>query len=188
MKSIKYLMVALTLTMSVFLSSCLNGSSDNTVTTASILKYSLYTSGFVDSGGFSYQVINSSLLPVLTGNMYYVKYQYDSSLITSTSKSVNITLLSSPTCIDGLPVSDTEVTSTAALYGFQYSDYGYLPTLFDKNTLIIPIIYWYYPAGTATEIDAEVAKHIFNLYYVANDIKAGDTALNLYITHQIKET
>jgi len=187
MKSIKYLMVALTLTMSVFLSSCLDGSSDNTVSTASILRYS-YTRVYFDASGFSYSPVNSTHFPPgSVGDMYYVQYQYDSSLVKSTTKGISITLLSSPICIDG-PVNNTEVASTNAFYGIQYLASGYKPALFDKNTLIVPILYWYYPAETTDDLKKEVAKHTFKLYYVADEIKPGDTVLNLYITHQIKET
>jgi len=187
MKSIKSLMVVLTLTMGVFFSSCLSGSDgDNTVTTGSILRY--YNTGtFIDSSGYFYYPTGSSYsISGTIGDMYYVYYQYDSSTVTSTSTGVNITLLSTPTCIDGLMVSETEVTSTAALYGIQYS--SYVPALFDKNTLVMPILYWYYPAETTAELTAEVRKHTFKLYYVADNIGSNDTTLNLYITHQINET
>lgn len=182
MKQVKFFLVALmAAVMGVSVSSCMNGENDPTVQTGDVVRANMITGGFTDRNGMK---LVPSTPSILSGDMYFINFQYDSSTLTANSKTVDITLMSTPTCIDGKEISSSVVEPNVAIYGFSSS--YIIPFLFDSNTLVIPFYYWLKNVS-GKDLETELAKHDFTLYYDSEKIKEGDTELDLYLSHKIND-
>lgn len=186
MKQVKFLFVALmAIVMSVSVTSCFDNDDNNIVQAGFFVKNDFGTLVMADG----MKLNTNSTTALLQGNFYYIFCQYDRSLITENSKSVNITLLQDPICID--PKSEEQPSTyveegTNPLYAFN-SDLrnGFL--YFDQYTLITPIIFWYKYSSDSKEAKEEFNKHSFKVSYDPEKIKADDTKLELTINHIVRD-
>lgn len=149
--------------MGIGFTSCMNGENNSIVSRpifARLIEYSI-PDQFKDAGGM--RIVPSSALVGSEGDMFYLYCQYDQSLITENSTSVNVTLLTTPICIDGPALRGFEVTPDAPLR--EWKDSNEYPFYFDKNTLICPITYWVKYEADADAQKKELAKHSFIISY-----------------------
>lgn len=183
MKQVKFFLVALmAVVMGMSVTSCMgDGENDPTVRTGDVVRANMAGS-FTDRNGMKLVPASPSYL---TGDMYFVNFQYDSSTITANSTSVDITLLSTPSCIDGESVESVEKEPNVAICGFSTS--YIVPYLFDNYTLVIPFYFWTKNVS-GTELETEIAKHKFILSYDREALKEGDTELDLYLTDNLDDT
>ena len=188
MKQMKFLLVALmAVAMSVSVTSCMNGD-DNNIVQRGIFVKNDYTS-FVAADGIKI-VPSSGMNTLLTGTYYYIACQYDMSQFTENSTSLSVTLLGEPICIDpksGENPSSSAQSATNPLYALS-SELKSGMIYFDKNTLIMSIVFWYKSDSDSEKVNAELAKHSFYLSYDTEAIKADDTKLVLTINHVVTES
>lgn len=183
MKQMKFFLVALmTVVMGMTVTSCLKGD-DNPVRQArTIVKADYMGSSFTDAYGMKYTPVTPQ---ALSGRIYMITYQFDSSLINANTKSIEITLLDAPSCLDGLNVLSSVQEPNCPIYGF--STQGDIPFFFDKTTLVIPFYYWVKNVNSGTEAEAEIAKHKFYLCYDRSAITEDATDLELTLTHVLDD-
>ena len=191
MKQMKFLMATLLIFISVSLTSCLNGEENNIVTASEIVKvndsYGIYT--FTNASGITLEPDKAIIS--FTGKMALIYYQYDRTTIQQNAKSVKITLLTDPKCIDGTAINtdpEQEIKENAPMITLEPStDYGTLKgALYDKGTLIIPLAYKIKAVNTADEAAAEFKKHSFTLSYNPDET-ATDKTLKLVFYHNIED-
>lgn len=190
MAKFKIWMVALTLITGVSLTSCLDSGESNPIQQQTVLAKltmgSTYSNVLIMQGGIELVPSDPTSLMLLNAGMYMVDIQYNVNDVQANSKTLNVTLLSTPTKIDGPYVTTTTPIADAPMYVIKYEDNGGIiaPYFFDKNTLIFPALYWY-KASTGDERTAEIKKHSFVLSY--DEIEEGDETLTLKVTHLISE-
>lgn len=190
MAKFKIWMVALTLIMGVSLSSCFDSGDDNPMRQISVIARlttgTSYSNALVMQDGVELVPSDPTSLMLLNSGMYYVDIQYSIDDVQANSKSLKVTLLSTPTKIDGPDLTATVPTADAPMYDLTYrsNQEFYVPFMFDKYTLILPALYWVKPL-TKENAEAELKKHSFIISY--DEINEGDETLNLQVTHLITE-
>lgn len=188
MKQLKFLMAALLMVMGVTLSSCLDSGDDNPIKEGGgIVKFEggLY-------GGGVFKAFDGTLLepsdPLLTmgltsNKMYSIEYTYNINEVVK-GEAIKITLSKTPVDINGPAVISFEEASesNAPMYALEleYGYYKYFPSMFDKNTLILPAWFWVKDV-TKDDFVNEIKKHRIEIAY--DEVKEG--VLNLYINHVI---
>lgn len=185
MKQMKFFLVVLmTVLMGVSVSSCMKSDDNGLSTSGFFVKNNLVS--FEASNGI--QFIPTTGMSYLTGTYYFIYGQFEYAELVPNA-TVGITLMQEPVCID--PKSDEYLTSTPqeatnplhSLSSELLSSIGF----YDKNTLILPMIYWINPLTDAEKLKAEIAKHSFILSYDPDSFKESDTKLTLTINHVVNE-
>lgn len=186
MKQVKFLFVALmAIVMSVSVTSCFDNDDNNIVPAGFFVKNDFGTFLMADGTKIS----TNSTTALLQGNFYYIVCQYDRSLVTENMKSINVTLLQDPICID--PKTEEQPSTyvekeTNPFYIFN-SDLKNSFLYFDESTLITPIFFWFKNSNDSKDLKEEFNKHIFKITYDPEKIKADDTKLELTFSHIVRD-
>lgn len=191
MKQVKFLLVALmAVVMGMSVTSCLKGEENNTVQGKLFVKVNRYDfpPSFVDAAGGKWIPTNATVDS--NKDMALIYFQYDKTTVEATATSINVALVEEPYYFDKSYVRLGELeVGNAPMYTLEpESYYGIIKGgFFDKNTLILPLAYWYKKYNYATEkekYEAEMNAHSFEMYCdVATDFKDG--VLTLTLVHNV---
>lgn len=202
MAKLKIWMVALTLIMGVFLTSCINNDTDpiyrNGVYTKCV---SFYPPTFQLENGQKLVVSGSSTTSFKEGEIYLLYFQFNTEEQSVDAPSINVTLYNGiePVAMNAKssegPIGISESTkANAPLYAFN----SVVPTsngnaqiepfaMFNNEYLMITSAYWVKQVS-GDDIEKELAKHAFALTYDLENVEEGDDELVLTINHIITET
>ena len=202
MAKLKIWMVALTLIMGVFLTSCINNDTDpiyrNGVYTKCV---SFYPPTFQLENGQKLVVSGSSTTSFKEGEIYLLYFQFNTEEQSADAPSINVTLYNGiePVAMNAKssegPIGISESTkANAPLYAFN----SVVPTssgnaqiepfaMFNNEYLMITSAYWVKQVS-GDDIEKELAKHAFALTYDLENVEEGDDELVLTINHIITET
>ena len=163
MKQIRMMaLLGLTLLMGVIMTSCLSSSEGDNKATQTLV--AIYENGaFTQQGGGILVPVNSSFLPSAPG-FYLIEIEYDPT--TWSDNKLNVTLLSAPQKVETYNVVKGTGEGNINLYTLQESSStrGTLaPSLFNKDYLVIPCIFWADDVNSESEKEQEIKKHHFNL-------------------------
>lgn len=191
MKQVKFFLVALmAVVMGMSVTSCLKGEENNTVQGSLFVKVSPYDfpPSFVDAAGGKWIPTNATV--DASKSMALISFQYDRTTVEPNATSINVTLVKDPYYFDKSYVTSAEPeVGNAPMYTLEpESYYGTIKGgFFDKNTLILPLTYWYKKYNNTTEkekYEAEMNAHSFKMYCdVATDFKDG--VLTLTLVHDV---
>ena len=178
MKQIRMMaLLGLTLLMGVIMTSCLSSSEGDNKATQTLV--AIYENGaFTQQGGGILVPVNSSFLPSAPG-FYLIEIEYDPT--TWSDNKLNVTLLSAPQKVETYNVVKGTGEGNINLYTLQESSStrGTLaPSLFNKDYLVIPCIFWADDVNSESEKEQEIKKHHFNLQAPA-DIHNSEGVLEL---------
>lgn len=191
MKQLKFLMVALTLLMGISLTSCL-GDNDPTVTEPALGRVTnLFPYTFETSNGVKFVATNNiestTSLKMNMGDIVEFTFTYnsDEQQITETNKTINaqITVYRNLSICTNATVTDNDGSEEAyenATINEILVNEGSKMLYFDRNTLLIPIVF------LAKERED---KHEFTLVYnnsIVNE-QENDDVLVLYLRHKNSE-
>lgn len=185
MKQMKFFLVALmAVVMGMSVTSCMNGEENNGPFPIGVI--AKLETGY---SGYFKMVNDTKLIPTsasslnmpLSPGMYAVSGQYMNEDVDVNAGTITFTLSSSSN-IDGPSISMGEETPNVTLYALEYQDV--YPSLFDKNTLVIPALIW--AKGTnETEVSEDTKKHSLRVTY--DEIEDGATELVLHLNDVITE-
>lgn len=163
MKQIKMMaLLGMTLLMGVIMTSCLSSSEGDNKTTQTIV--AIYENGaFTQQGGGTLVPVNSSFLPSVPG-FYIIDIEYDPT--TWSDNKLNVTLLSAPQKVETYNVVKGTGEGNINIYTLQESSStrGLLaPSMFNKDYLVMPCIFWADDVNSESEKEQEIKKHHFYL-------------------------
>lgn len=176
--------------MSLSVTSCMNGEENNTVRGSLFVKVDRYgfPPSFVDASGGKWIPTNATVDS--NKDMALISFQYDKTTVEPNATSINVTLVEAPYYFDKSYVMSAEPEAgNAPMYTLEPENYyGTIKGgFFDKNTLILPLAYWYKKYDNTTEkekYEAEMNAHSFKMYCdVATDFKDG--VLTLTLVHNV---
>lgn len=200
MKQLKFLMFVFTLLMGVSFTSCLNGNNDPTVGGVYVMKVvDPYSCSFkFSNSNVTYTAVNASQLiseskfSSRSGDIVQIAWSYNSEEqpLTEQTKEIKVTVsaiqnLSTATAsyvLDNNGNDETFENATIKKIGFS-SSYGSSNNgiaYFDKNTIIIPVVFLYK--------SADLNKHQFTLVYDKSKIPNEDMTLDLYLRYKTSDT
>lgn len=185
MKQIKFFAVALTLLMGLTLTSCLNSDTNPIQQMQLVARYSgsLYGSYFETAFGQKLTPTDPSKLLTLTNGLYNLYFEYNTEETTD-QNNITITLLADPkkiddkTCMQAGPQVDQ---GNAALAFLEYAvGYGKLaPAIFDKNTILFPVLFWSINPKDEKAWKEELGKHRFEFTYSVDDKTPNTLVINV---------
>lgn len=189
MAKFKLWMVALTLMMGVSLTSCFDSDPTRSGVVIGKVTSSFPTYEFVDPLGFTYIPTNSlaSFTDLRVGDFVYFSWSYNSDLVQidniNQSVTVEVPALTKITGTTSYPsgIGDDEAYENATVRYLGEDPYstGTKILYFDKNTLIIPIVFLY---------KDDPAKHNLTLIYDRNSTyDENSTEIKFYLRHKSSE-
>ena len=193
MKQIKFFAFALTLLMGLTFTSCLDGDSNPIQQLQLVARYGggYYGSYFTTPDGLKLIPTDISKLPTASG-LYNIYFEYNTEE-SAGQKEINITLLANPVQIPpkyATPsTSSTIETPNAAMAMLKYSA-GYqviAPLLYDKSTMLFPMLFWSISTQNEEEWKKELAKHEFEVVYSFDKAKEPNTLI-LTLKHKVTDT
>lgn len=191
MKQIKFFAVALTLLMGLTLTSCLNSDTNPIQQMQLVARYSgsLYGSYFETAYGQKLTPTDPSKLLTLSSGLYNIYFEYNTEEVTD-QNNITVTLLADPIRIEDKTCmsSSTEVEQgNAALAYLEYAiGYGKLaPAIYDKNTILFPVIFWSINPTDEKAWKEELAKHRFDFTYSVDENTPNTLVIN--VTHTLSD-
>lgn len=191
MKQIKFFAVALTLLMGLTLTSCLNSDTNPIQQMQLVARYSgsLYGSYFETAFGQKLTPTDPSKLLTLTNGLYNLYFEYNTEEVTD-QNNITITLLADPKKIDDktcMQAGSQVDQGNAALAYLEYAvGYGKLvPAMFDKNTILFPVLFWSIDPKDEKAWKEELGKHRFEFTYSVDENTPN--ALVISVAHTLSD-
>ena len=175
----KFALMGMTLLMGVIMTACLGSSEGDNKSTQTLV--AVYENGsFTQQGGGTLIPLNSTYLPSTPG-FYSIEVEYDPT--TWSDGKLNVTLLSAPRKVETYEAMKGDGEGNINLYTLSESSSmrGVLePTMFNKDYIIIPCIFWADNVGSEDDMEKEIKKHHFYLQ-APEDLQSSDGVLELYL-------
>lgn len=181
--------MAFALMTMLLMTSCLGGSNGTRLDNISIIALYQEDGTILQDDGRILVPTNSQFLIGTTPGMYTFTIECDPNAWENDRLAV--TIKSIPVSIENrLVVSSTSTQGNINLYDLNYEDGTgkviICPGMFNKDYLIVPVIYWCENSANADAADKELAKHNFALTY--SSLESKDGVLELYLVDTVSET
>lgn len=196
MKQVKFLAVALTILMGVTFTSCMNGEENTVQTPTEFVKVeSDFPLTFKTAYGIKLVAQNTPIeFEPYSTKIAILQYRFDTATqpIDQNTKKINVEVLYvegvDGKCYEVATETDYSAANAAIMTMEIPTQYGSIkPAYFDKNYLVLPIGYRYKDVD-GDALKEELKKHNFDLIYVTEKTKVGDTEMKLYLRHIIADS
>lgn len=142
---------------------------------------------FYDINGTKLIPETPSVIYTLSNGLYQFTIAYDPSAISNGQ--VTVTLNSDPTSIMNPygVLYDTEYPNdeNIPLYAINYTPRGFAPFMFDKDYLVVPVVYQGVSTVNESDVTTELGKHRFVL--VLEPYATGDNTLTFNLTDRVTD-